>query len=63
MEIDLEILDMLMADASAKKEYWSAKVGYEYNILLADSSFQKSATQTLTPKASGSKLLKTKYKL
>ena len=31
MEIDLEILDMLMADASAKTEKWSAKVGYEYN--------------------------------
>ena len=30
MEIDLEILDMLMADASAKTERWSAKVGYEY---------------------------------
>ena len=31
MEIDLEILDMLLADAAAKKEYWSAKVGYEYS--------------------------------
>jgi hypothetical protein len=31
MEIDLEILDMLMADAAAKKEYWSAKVGFEYS--------------------------------
>jgi hypothetical protein len=31
MEIDLEILDMLMHDASAKTENWSAKVGYEYN--------------------------------
>jgi len=30
MEIDLEILDMLMANASAKTERWSAKVGYEY---------------------------------
>ena len=39
MEIDLEILDMLMADASAKKEYWSAKVGYEYSS--ADSSFSE----------------------
>ena len=31
MEIDLEILDMLMANASAKTEKWSAKVGFEYN--------------------------------
>ena len=30
MEIDLEILDMLMANASAKTENWSAKVGFEY---------------------------------
>jgi len=31
MEIDLEILDMLMANASAKTERWSARVGYEYD--------------------------------
>ena len=31
MEIDLEILDMLMANDPAKKEYWSAKVGFEYD--------------------------------
>ena len=31
MEIDLEILDMLMANASAKTERWSAKVGHEFN--------------------------------
>jgi hypothetical protein len=31
MEIDLEILDMLKANASAKTSYWSAKVGYEYD--------------------------------
>jgi len=31
MEIDLEILDMLRANASAKTAYWSAKVGYEYD--------------------------------
>ena len=31
MEIDLEILDMLKANASAKTEYWSAKVGFEYD--------------------------------
>ena len=31
MEIDLEILDMLRLNADAKTEYWSAKVGYEYD--------------------------------
>ena len=31
MEIDLEILDMLKANASAKKEKWSARVGFEYD--------------------------------
>ena len=31
MEIDLEILDMLKANASAKTERWSAKVGFEYD--------------------------------
>ena len=31
MEIDLEILDMLKANADAKTEYWSAKVGFEYD--------------------------------
>ena len=31
MEIDLEILDMLMSNASAKTEYWSARVGFEYD--------------------------------
>ena len=31
MEIDLEILDMLMAGATAKEEKWSARVGYEYD--------------------------------
>ena len=31
MEIDLEILDMLKINASAKTEYWSAKVGHEYD--------------------------------
>ena len=41
MEIDLEILDMLMANASAKKEFWSARVGYEYDT--ASSSFVESS--------------------
>ena len=31
MEIDLEILDMLKANASAKTVYYSAKVGFEYD--------------------------------
>ena len=31
MEIDLEILDMLALNASAKTAYWSAKVGFEYD--------------------------------
>ena len=31
MEIDLEILDMLKQNANAKTEYWSAKVGFEFN--------------------------------
>ena len=30
MEIDLEILDMLISDAPTK-EYWSARVGYDWN--------------------------------
>ena len=41
MEIDLEILDMLMANASAKKEFWSARVGYEYDS--ANSTFVESS--------------------
>ena len=31
MEIDLEILDMLRANADAKEEKWSAKVGFEFD--------------------------------
>ncbi len=31
MEIDLEILDMLKVNASAKTEHWSAKIANEYN--------------------------------
>jgi hypothetical protein len=34
MEIDLEILDMLLADASAKTEFYSARVGFEYDSAL-----------------------------
>ena len=31
MEIDLEILDLLLVNANAKTEYWSAKIANEYN--------------------------------
>ncbi len=46
MEIDLEILDMLYAGASAKSENWSARPGYEYNSvtsLFSESSANASA--------------------
>ena len=46
MEIDLEILDMLMANASAKTERWSARVGYEFDSstsLFAQSSGESNA--------------------
>ena len=36
MEIDLEILDMLMANASAKTEKWSARPGFELNAAGTD---------------------------
>jgi len=41
MEIDLEILDMLMGNASAKTEFWSARVGYEYDS--ANTTFVESS--------------------
>ena len=41
MEIDLEILDMLMSNASAKTERWSAKVGHEFDS--ATSTFVESS--------------------
>ena len=46
MEIDLEILDMLMANADAKVERWSARPAHEYNAatgLFAESSANASA--------------------
>jgi hypothetical protein len=46
MEIDLEILDMLMANADAKTERWSARPAYEYNAstgLFAETSANASA--------------------
>ena len=42
MEIDLEILDMLLAGASAKTENWSAFVGREYES--SSTSFKNTAT-------------------
>ncbi|MDP6771902.1 MAG: hypothetical protein QF704_14470, partial [Anaerolineales bacterium] len=42
MEIDLEILDMLRANANAKKEYWSARPAYEY----ADGAFSQSSGES-----------------
>ena len=42
MEIDLEILDMLIAGASAKTERWSAFVGREYES--SSTSFKNTAT-------------------
>jgi len=35
MEIDLEILDMLLINESAKQERWSARPGYEYDSATA----------------------------
>ena len=46
MEIDLEILDMLFANASAKTEKWSARPGYEFDSatsLFAQSSGESNA--------------------
>ena len=46
MEIDLEILDMLKANANDKTERWSARPGYEYDSatsLFAQSSGESNA--------------------
>ena len=46
MEIDLEILDMLKQNADAKTEYWSAKVGFEYdstNLIFSEVSGNSNA--------------------
>jgi|TARA_B100000287_G_scaffold95524_1_gene87730 hypothetical protein len=46
MEIDLEIIDMLKSNASAKTENWSAKVGYEYdsaNSIFSETSANSNA--------------------
>jgi len=50
MEIDMEIVDMLKQNASAKTEYWSAKVGYDYssatNSFVADTAEQSAYTKS-----------------
>ena len=46
MEIDLEILDMLLINESAKQERWSARPGYEYDSvtqLFAEASGNSNA--------------------
>jgi len=46
MEIDLEILDMLLVNESAKQERWSARPGYEYDSaskLFAEASGNSNA--------------------
>lgn len=47
MEIDLEILDMLLTNApSVTTDYWSARIGYEYNSttgLFADTAANRTA--------------------
>ena len=48
MEIDLEILDMLKANASAKTENWSARVGYEYNSSTTIFEEQSGASNAYT---------------
>ena len=48
MEIDLEILDMLKANASAKTENWSARVGYEYNSATTIFEEQSGASNAYT---------------
>jgi hypothetical protein len=54
LEIDLENLDMLIQDASAADEYWSAK---NNNILNSGkTAWDTTATSFITHKVSGSKL-------
>ncbi len=48
MEIDLEILDMLKANASAKTEYWSVKVGFEYDSVTTRFSESSGASNAYT---------------
>ena len=48
MEIDLEILDMLKANASAKTEYWSVKVGFEYDSVTTRFAESSGASNAYT---------------
>ena len=48
MEIDLEILDMLLASGTAKTERWSARVGYEYDSTNTVFSEQSGASNAYT---------------
>jgi len=48
MEIDLEILDMLKANASAKEEKWSARVGFEFNSATSLFEEQSGASNAYT---------------
>ena len=65
MEIDLEILDMLMANASAKKEYWSAKVGFEYDGSggVPVISLKLVEVLMLIQRVSGSQLLESRFRV
>jgi hypothetical protein len=58
MEIDLEILDMLIEDAAATTEYWSAVNNQVYSTVLLLLTNSASASTIL--KVNGSKLLGTK---
>ena len=46
MEVDLEIIDMLKVNASAKTEYWSAEVGYDWNGSAFDSTAANASAYT-----------------
>ena len=48
MEIDMEIVDMLKQNASAKTEYWSAKVGFEYDAATNAFSEESGASNAYT---------------
>ncbi len=48
MEIDMEIVDMLKQNASAKTENWSAKVGFEYDAATNSFSEESGASNAYT---------------
>ncbi len=60
MEIDLEILDMLMANASAKTEIGQQELDTNM-IQQVQHLLNQVVLQTLTLKVTGSKHLETKY--